>query len=743
MFSKNIKRAGAAAAASVAVGHSSAPRSASEMKETMARVHRTVSVKSTGSANKADTRSRLQKELATTIGSNGSKPYHNTPGCEARPPLVVTLDGTEILKSMFPHAKPSSRAKINKGGVLEEDRFTDFASVVKYFASAIMRAFNSCPSDSVHTVILEFDDPDTVAYAKAPTQAGRVEKHTSGAHDTFVKWLESTGETLDSYFGDRRFNRRYTCIDAAAKEERIRALGEVDTLEKMTELKAIKRHRTLEEMLVATEPICGPFYELVNNKKFGRPCLLRFIVKSLLYDADLRLKLKCGRRVIIGGAHGLLPEDIYARPALEALSAEEYHEEVLKISTTPVLILHEYDETAHEQYMGDAARFKRAAAEESLCGVIPSPTKMRVYPLHNFRHMNGEADYSMYFYVLRLSQPPFNYDSFTIKTVDSDASLFIAPLFLIRHWLLKGETGRMPHLYNDYTNKRGDYKMCAVHDLVMAMGEWFAEKGPATTTQLRHNQVERDPRGVGAYLAPGNAYTAHHEDAQWRAVDTAVDVGLSEKYYDDAAPGASHLIVAAILCGGDYVPGLAGMGFVKALAAMKQFPDKCLPLARRNRQGDGIEIIPEMVASLLVHMYAMAVPKKARLAVDPKALEDYTSLEELVHMIDRAVLTDSMRADLQEPELHMAECDDGELFAYAQKIGKLFFTNDELENRLATVYNYLIMLQEVGNGCIRQLPEERFGFVAADKSKPIHRYNIAFAHECGVTPFERPAKKPQ
>lgn len=739
MFSKNTKRA--IETDEEENDYSVVPRTTEQMKTVTEQIHRTMSVKSTSSANKADTRKRLQETLEKTVGSNGSKPYHNTPGCEERAPLVLTLDGTEILKSLHPHAKPSSRAKINKGSILEEDRFTDFASVVRHFSSTIMRGFTSCPTDSVHTVILEFDDPNTVAYAKAPTQAGRVDKHTVGAHDTFVKWLESEGETLDSYFGDRRFNRRYTCIDQAEKDERIRALGDPDSIEKIKELKAIKRHRPLSEMLVKEEPICGPFYELVNNKAFGRPCLLRFITKSLLYDAELRLKLKCGRRVIIGGAHGLMPEDIYSKESLVHLSEEEYLEEVLKLSTTPVLIMHENDETAHGQYLGEADRFKRAVAEENLCDVIPSPTKMRVYPLHNFRHMNGEADYGMYFYVRLLSQPPFNYDSFTIKTVDSDASLFIAPLFLLRHWYLKEDAGPMPHIYNDYTNKRGDYKMIAVHDLLIAMDQWFAQTGPATTTQLRVNQVENQPRGVGAYLTPGNAYVTHHEDAQWRAADTSVDRGLSEEFYDDTAPGSSHLIVAAMLCGGDYIPGLPGLGFIKALNAMKQFPDKCLPLARRNRKGDGIEFIPEKVISLLVHMYSMAVSKKARMVVDPKGLEDYKNVQELVNMIDQALLTGSARDALRSPELFLAGCEDSELFTHAQIVGRLFPTTDELEDRLKTLYNYMIMLQEVGNACMRQLPEERVGFEPADRSRPIHRYNISFAHECRVTPLVKPARK--
>ena len=739
LFSKNIRHAEEAAEEE---DFSVIPRSAGELKTLKEQLHRTMSVKGTASASKADTRNRLQETLEKMVGPNGSKPYHNTPGCEERAPLVVTLDGTEILKSIHPHAKPSSRAKFNKGSVLEEDRFTDFASVVKHFSMTIMRAFISCPTDSVHTVILEFDDPNTVAYAKAPTQAGRVEKATSGAHDSFVKWLETEGETLDSYFGDRRFNRRYTCIDEAEKQERIRAMGEPDSVEALKELKAIKRHRPLSEMLVAEEPICGPFYELVNNKAFGRPCLLRFITKSLLYDAELRLKLKCGRRVILGGAHGLLPEDIYAKEAFAHMSEEEYLEEVLKLSTTPILIMHENDETAHGQYLGDADRFRRAVAEENLCDVIPSPTKMRVYPLHNFRHMSGEADYGVYFYVRLLSQPPFNYDSFTIKTVDSDASLFIAPLFLLRHWYLKDDAGPMPHLYNDYTNKRGDYKMIAVHDLLIAMDQWFAQTGPATTTQHRVNQVERAPRGVGAYLVPGsNAYVTHHEDAQWRAADTAVDRGLEEEFYDDTTPGAAHLIVAAMLCGGDYVPGLPGMGFIKALNAMHQFPDKCLPLARRNRAGDSLEFIPEKVTSLLVHMYAMSVSKKDRLTVDTKGLEDYAGSQELINMVDQAILSGSTRDALRSPELFLAGCEDSELFSHAQLVGRMVPTTDELEDRLRNLYNYMVMLQEVGNACMRQLPEERVGFEAADRSKPIHRYNISFAHECRVTPLVKPARR--
>lgn len=736
-------------------------------------------------------KSKMRELLAAKIAPEA---FESSTDCyRIDPPTVSVHDFTSLIKRAQVHVTSDRVSMMDAGKPSQRPRFQTCGDLVDLPCEEIRHIFKAMRHNgNLNLVVLMFDDA-RVAPAKGAQHYKRSKQSRKECNAFAEELMARERCTPQQWFGDRFYDRGYMFLTA---EERQQRLDELDrtrpkSVEILEERARIEKCRPLCELLRTDAEIPGRFETMMSDRALGKPAVMRFLFKAMIFDAQHHVKLEPGHRVILCG-HNLMPEDLYTEEAIDELIAAEeeadteeeaYHRIAYRIMHTPVLLFHSEDCATVEEFFGAdrRQRYEQDLNEDNLAMPNLRPVISGDAPqfalLHDFRHVNGEVDQSAFFMMRKLSQYPMRHSTFEYVTSDSDAVLTAGPFFYIQNYLIPSKKDAlahsapvtMPHIFNFYGVNPAKVQVCDLRLLVTAVTAWARKLPYFANEKVIATQTIDAPKDRFAFLRTFTepAEKSHRAEALIHVADTAADRKMvrmganrddesSEAPLDLTIPICLHVFAALALNYTDYSRAWAGLGPVKFIDALTNFSDQCMPMMEwsKPRVGDGRRFLQLVPGSALRYMLvvmahgamsafntkALKAKERATWAKGEKNKQNagtsmryhlprMTCLEILHTLADSGEdNVEGLERILQFPEYCMPE-DETKYKWTANQVSKLPRTTEEIIQRLLNTQYYFYMLQQTGRRYI-QYPEALLhGFDVRDASRPIGARNMRHAYE--------------
>jgi len=597
------------------------PKEMTEEEKARLGVEKLMKVLRSGTTSGA--KSKMRALLASKIAPEAF--YISTECYRIDAPTVSVVDATSLLKKAQVHVVSSRVPMINVGKPDQRPRYETCGDLVELPKSEIKHTFKAMRHDgNLNTLVLMTDDM-RVAPAKGAQHYTRSKQSTNDADNYASELMANEHCTIAQKFGDRHYDKGYMFLTEGERAARIAELKAMQpkTPRILEDIERTTKCRPLTELLRSDALIPGRFETMMSDRTLGKPAVVRFINKALIFDPKYHLELEVGQRVILCG-HGLFPEDLYNDEALDQMIAEEqgkqdpplsaeeaYHRISYRVLHTPVLIFHCEDHSTVEEFFGIEARstYEQSFEEEDLLfpnlrPVVDNPMP-RYAVLDDFMHINGEVDQGAFFMIKKLSELPYNHSSFEYVTSDSDAVLTAGPFFYVKHFMAPLKEKKvaqdaridMPRILNYYGTNPAKPQVCDIRLLMTEVTNWTRKLPYFAAQKLMITQTQEKPKDVFALLRPfaQTPEDSRRADAMIEIADKAANrrlmrVGANkdgrEVELDVTIPICLHTFVALAIHYTDYSRSWPGLGPPKFVDALTNFSEQCMPLVEWSRLED-------------------------------------------------------------------------------------------------------------------------------------------------------------